>query len=62
MKLQNIIVIVIVLYGIIGDLYFRNFFHMLGIIITALFVVFLIAYYWMDHKGMFLPKKKDKEG
>jgi chromate transport protein ChrA len=65
-KMQNIIVIVIVLYGIIGDLFFRNFFHMLGIIITALFVVFLIAYFWMDHKGMFTPeklnKKKYKEG
>jgi hypothetical protein len=64
-KGSTIFVIVIVLYGIIGDLYFREFFHTLGIIITFLFVVFLIVYYWLDHKGMFTPeklKKKDKEG
>jgi chromate transport protein ChrA len=54
-------VIAIVLFGIVSDLFFRNFFHAIGLIITALFVVFLIAYYWMDHKGMFLPKKRDKD-
>lgn len=62
MKVSNWIVIGIVLYGIIGDLYFREFFHTLWIIIWMLFFIFLIIHGWLEHKGAFLPKKKDKEG
>ena len=60
-KASTVIVIALVLYGIIGDIYFRSFFHTLWIVIGGLFFLFLIVYHRMDHKGMFLPKKKKKE-
>lgn len=65
MRLTPFIVIGVVLFGIIGDLYFRDAFRIIGISLTVLFLVFLSVHSWMDRKGMFKPEKlyknKNKE-
>jgi hypothetical protein len=47
-----------------GDLYLRDFFRVIGISLTVLFLIFLYVHAWMDKRGMFRPEnlnKKNKE-
>ena len=58
-------VLVIVFGMLIGNDQVKDFFNVVWLIFTLLFVVFLGIHSWMDKRGMFNPgykKKKDREG
>jgi hypothetical protein len=46
----------------IGNDSVREVLNVAWIILWSLFIVFLFVHAWMDKKGKFLPKKRDKEG
>jgi energy-coupling factor transporter transmembrane protein EcfT len=58
----SFIVLAVVLFGIIGDLYYRDVFRIIGITLAVLFFIFLVVYQWIERKNDYTPNKKDKEG
>jgi Kef-type K+ transport system membrane component KefB len=57
------IIILIMIFGtMIGNDSVRSILNIAWIIIWVLFIIFLFVHSWMDKKGKFLPKKRDKEG
>jgi hypothetical protein len=45
----------------IGNDSVRGVLNIAWIILWGLFIVFLFVHAWMEKKGMFLPKKRDKD-
>jgi hypothetical protein len=60
-KAFTVFVLVIVIGNLLADGPVRTLLNYIWLGFWILFFIFLIVHAWMDNKGKFLPKKRDKE-
>ena len=56
-----VFILMIVIGNLLADGQIRDLLNYIWLGFWVLFFIYLIIHGFMEHKGMFLPKKKDKE-